>query len=110
MNQLVENFIPFGNSGFDNVTFMPAAEIHETSKTIELKLEIPGKEAKQLDVRVTEDAVAMSGERRSELHYGKFQRVIPLPARIQNAQVKADYKNVLRFKTDFCQGTSEIVP
>jgi hypothetical protein len=41
MNQLVENLTPFGDSGFDNVTFMPAAEIHETSKTIELKLEIP---------------------------------------------------------------------
>lgn len=72
---------------------MLAAEIHETGKTIELKLEIPGMEAKELAIRVKEDAVAISGERRSELRYGKFQRVIPLPARIQNAQVKADYKN-----------------
>jgi HSP20 family protein len=56
-------------------------------------------------VRVTEQAVAISGERRSEtkseqsgmtrseFRYGKFQRVIPLPARIQHDQVKADYQN-----------------
>jgi HSP20 family protein len=62
-------------------------------------------EAKDIDVRVTEQAVAISGERqsetkteergmtRSEFRYGKFQRVIPLPARVQNAQVQADYKN-----------------
>jgi HSP20 family protein len=30
---------------------------------------------------------------RSEFRYGKFQRVIPLPARIQHDQVKADYQN-----------------
>ncbi len=30
---------------------------------------------------------------RSEFHYGKFQRVIPLPARVQNTDVKAEYKN-----------------
>jgi HSP20 family protein len=61
-------------------------------------------EAKDIDVRVTEQAVAISGERqsqttteqrgvnRSEFRYGKFQRVIPLPARVQNDKVQADYQ------------------
>ncbi|WP_293096526.1 Hsp20/alpha crystallin family protein [Moorena sp. SIOASIH] len=58
-----------------------------------------------LDVRVTEQAVSISGKRwsetstqengmkRSEFRYGKFQPVIPLPTRIQHDQVKADYTN-----------------
>jgi HSP20 family protein len=62
-------------------------------------------EAKDLDIQVTMDRVAISGERksetkteehgvtRSEFHYGKFSRVIPLPARIQNTNVTADYKD-----------------
>jgi HSP20 family protein len=29
---------------------------------------------------------------RSEFRYGKFQRVIPLPARVQNDKVQADYQ------------------
>ena len=70
-----------------------------------MKLEVPGVEAKDLDVQVTEDAVSIVGERksqakteengttRSEFQYGKFQRVIPLPARIQNTKVQAEYKD-----------------
>lgn len=84
---------------------VPAAELQETSDAIHLKLEIPGIEAKDLDVKVTENAVLVSGERKSEtktedkgvtkseFHYGKFQRVIPLPARIQNTNVTAEYKD-----------------
>ncbi|MEH1942737.1 MAG: Hsp20/alpha crystallin family protein [Nostoc sp.] len=84
---------------------VPAAEIQETEDAVHLKLELPGLEAKDLDVQVTENAVYVSGERksetkteekgitRSEFHYGKFQRVIPLSTRIQNTKVTADYKD-----------------
>lgn len=30
---------------------------------------------------------------RSEFHYGKFERVIPLTTSVQNDKVKAEYKN-----------------
>ena len=105
MNRLFESLTPSENGGSDPIAFMPAAEMHETPSSIELKLEVPGMEAKDIDVRVTEQAIAITGERqsetkteeggmtRSEFRYGKFQRVIPLPARVQNDQVKADYKN-----------------
>lgn len=84
---------------------VPAAEIQESEDAIHLKIELPGIEAKDLDVQVTENAIYVSGERksetkteekgvtRSEFHYGKFQRVIPLSARIQNTNVTADYKD-----------------
>lgn len=66
MNRLFESFTSSEDGGFDCVAFIPAAEIYETSNTIELKLEAPGMEAKDLDVQVTEDAVAISGEHRFE--------------------------------------------
>ncbi|MBD2358317.1 Hsp20/alpha crystallin family protein [Tolypothrix sp. FACHB-123] len=84
---------------------VPAAELQETETAIHLKLELPGLEAKDLDIQVTEKAVYVSGERksetkteekgvtRSEFNYGKFQRVIPLPAPVQNTNVTADYKD-----------------
>lgn len=84
---------------------IPAAELSQTDEAIHLKLEIPGIEAKDLDIQVTEQAVYVSGERksetktaqksltRSEFRYGKFQRVIPLPAKIQNTKVTAEYKD-----------------
>ncbi|WP_250126072.1 Hsp20/alpha crystallin family protein [Chroococcidiopsis sp. CCMEE 29] len=85
--------------------FIPPAEMHEAADRITLKMEVPGIEAKDLDVKVTAEAVAISGERkseiksdergmqRSEFRYGRFQRVIPLPARIQNDKVQAEFKN-----------------
>ncbi|KAB8320884.1 Hsp20/alpha crystallin family protein [Tolypothrix campylonemoides VB511288] len=88
-----------------NFSRVPAAELQETAEAIHLKLELPGIEAKDLDVQVTQNAISIKGERksetkteekgvtRSEFHYGKFQRVIPLPARIQNTNVTAEYKD-----------------
>lgn len=83
----------------------PVAELHETDAALILKLELPGVEAKDVDIQVSEKAVSVTAERktetktedngnvRSEFYYGKFQRVIPLPARIQNTDVKAEYKD-----------------
>ena len=102
MNRL---FDTFDSSEEKAITFTPAAEMEETEDTIELKLEVPGLESKDLDVQVTAEAVAIKGERRqetktetngmtrSEFRYGTFQRVISLPVRVQNDQVKADYKD-----------------
>ncbi|MBD1835241.1 Hsp20/alpha crystallin family protein [Cyanobacteria bacterium FACHB-472] len=105
MNRLFDEALVPATGGERSLVRVPAAEMEETQEAIHLKLEVPGIEAKDLDVQVTENAVSISGERkeetkteengvtRSEFHYGKFQRVIPLPARIQNTQVQAEYKD-----------------
>ncbi|MEM9538185.1 MAG: Hsp20/alpha crystallin family protein [Cyanobacteria bacterium P01_E01_bin.42] len=88
-----------------NVNFVPAAELEETSEAVLLKLEVPGLDAKDIEIQATAEAVSISGERkaekkveeggvkRSEFYYGSFQRVIPLPVRIQNTSVTAEYTN-----------------
>ena len=91
----------------ERLSFIPPAEMHETTEAVLLKIEIPGMEAKDLDIQVTADSVAISGERksetkteengitRSEFRYGHFRRVIPLPAPINNNNVVAEYKDGL---------------
>ncbi|GAB4207326.1 MAG: Hsp20/alpha crystallin family protein [Coleofasciculaceae cyanobacterium] len=106
MNRLFDDMARTTASGGNGgVAFIPAAEMQETPEAIHLKLEVPGMEAKDLDVQVTAEAVSISGERkeetkteekgmtRTEFRYGKFQRVIPLSTRIQNDKVQAEYKN-----------------
>jgi HSP20 family protein len=105
MNRLMEQFMPSTDGEISAFTSIPSAEMEETADDIRLKLEIPGMEAKDLNVEVTEDSVSISGERksetkteekgmvRSEFHYGKFERIIPLPAYVQNDKVQAEYKN-----------------
>lgn len=105
INRLFDQLAPSGNRDPNRIAFMPSAEMQETPNEVHLKLEIPGLEAKDLDIHVTEEAVSISGERksenkieergkvRSEFRYGKFKRVISLPTRIQTDKVQAEYKN-----------------
>ncbi|BAZ07200.1 Hsp20/alpha crystallin family protein [Calothrix sp. NIES-3974] len=80
---------------------VPAAELTETEDALHLKLELPGMEAKDVDIEVTKDAVKVVAERKtehqegthSEFYYGKYQRVIPLKTKVQNTNVTAEYKN-----------------
>ena len=85
----------------------PAVEIKETDKELVLKAEIPGIDAQDLEVEVGEERVTISGEHKeekssadedknyfhSEFHYGKFQRVVPLPMVIKTDQIKSDFKH-----------------
>lgn len=105
INRLFDRLSPVGSSESRAFAYMPLAEMEETDNEIHLRLEVPGMEAKDLDVKVTEDLVSIHGERktesktedkgviRSELHYGKFERRIPLPAPVQTDQVQAECKN-----------------
>ena len=106
LNRLFDDaLIPENWGEFGNFSQLPAAELTETEDAVHLKLEVPGMESKDLDIQVTADQVSISGERkeesksedkgvtRSEFRYGKFSRVIPLPVRIQNTSVTAEYKD-----------------
>jgi len=105
MNRIFDELLPVTRETRDGITFVPPAEMEETADEIHLKLEIPGMDAKDLNVEVSAEAVSISGERKSEtkteekgvtrteFRYGKFERVIPLPARIQNDKVQAEYKD-----------------
>ncbi|MBE9005776.1 Hsp20/alpha crystallin family protein [Fortiea sp. LEGE XX443] len=105
MNRLFGRLAPTDGGEMAGFNFIPAAELEETDEAIHLKLEVPGIEAKDINVEVTPESVSISGERksetkteekgisRSEFRYGRFQRVIPLPSLIQNDKVQAEYKD-----------------
>ncbi|MBD2461625.1 Hsp20/alpha crystallin family protein [Oscillatoria sp. FACHB-1407] len=86
-------------------TWAPAIELKDAGDNVTLRAQLPGIDAKDLDIQVSKKAVSISGEQRhesktdengvirSEFRYGKFQRVIPLPVAVQNDQVQAEYKD-----------------
>lgn len=104
MNRMFEHVMPTGERDLSEFGFIPTAEMEETDDVIRLKVEVPGLEAKDLNLEVTEDSVTVRGERkqetktegnghtRSELRYGKFERTISLPSHIKCEEVKAEYK------------------
>ncbi len=106
MNQLFDGLASRRMNGDQvGLSFVPAAEMNDTAEAIELKLEVPGLKPEDLDIQVTAEAVSISGERKSEtkseeggvtrteFRYGSFRRVIPLPSRVQNTNVTAEYKD-----------------
>jgi HSP20 family protein len=110
MNRLFNEMMSYGSGeseieSSEGMSFVPAAKLHETPESIALRMEVPGIEPQDLDVKVTAEAMAIQGEcksgikqddkgmRRSEFRYGSFRRVIPLPARIQNDKVQAEFKH-----------------
>lgn len=107
MNRLLDRVVPtdVGNGEKVGLSFIPAVEMTETPEAVQLKLEIPGMEAKDLNVEVTADSLTINGERKSEIkteeegftrtefRYGKFHRVIPLPVQVDNTNVAAEYKD-----------------
>ncbi|MBG1240816.1 Hsp20/alpha crystallin family protein [Nostoc sp. NZL] len=110
MDQLFSDITAAERSSSDisaspRTAWVPAVELSDNGSEFLLRVEIPGVEAKDLDVQVTQDAVSITGEHRYEKHsesnakvhsefrYGKFTRIIPLPSKVQNQQVKADLKD-----------------
>jgi len=84
--------------------FGPVVDIQETGKDIRVTAELPGMDAKDIDVEVDTSTVTIRGEKRLEkeeesgdwfLHessHGSFQRVLALPAAVETDQAKATFK------------------
>lgn len=106
MNRLFDDMItPINRQNGVGLAYTPAAEFDETDDAYHLKLEVPGLEPNDIDIEATAEAISISGERKSktktddkgmtrtEFRYGKFERVLPLPGRVEHQNVTANYKN-----------------
>ncbi|MBW4421750.1 MAG: Hsp20/alpha crystallin family protein [Myxacorys californica WJT36-NPBG1] len=103
-DRMFEDLVPTREALLKSEHWSPAVELASTDTEFTLRAQLPGIDAKDLDVQVGQKAVSISGEHkfektenngyfRSEFRYGTFQRVIPLPAPVQNEQVKAEFKD-----------------
>jgi HSP20 family protein len=86
-------------------TWAPAVDIHETEHELVVKADLPGVEAKDLDIRVENNILTIRGERRFEKKvnednylrveraYGSFSRSFSLANTVNPDGIKADYQN-----------------
>jgi HSP20 family protein len=90
-------------------SFAPPVDIYEDEHTISLKMELPGMDEEDIDVRIEGNTLAVHGERkfekdekeenyrRIERQYGSFTRSFTLPSSVDPSQVSAHYdKGVLK--------------
>jgi HSP20 family protein len=90
-------------------SFAPAVDVYEDEHKVTLKIEVPGIDEKDIDVRVENNTLTVHGERkiekeekdenyrRVERQYGAFTRTFTLPTTVDTDNVSATYdKGVLK--------------
>ncbi len=92
-----------GEGPLTTASFVPAVDVYEDNDKVVLKLEVPGVEEKDLDVRVENHTLTVKGERkfekeekeenfhRIERRYGSFYRAFTLPNTVDTENVAASY-------------------
>ena len=101
----------FGETSLSKIGFakwQPLVDISETDAHLIVKAELPGIDAKDVDVSITGDRLTIKGEKqqekeekeescyRSERYYGAYQRVIDLPTPVEEDKTEATFdKGVL---------------
>ncbi len=77
----------------------------ETKDNYVVKAEVPGIDAKHIDISLTGDVLTIKGEKRQEKEekeedyhlversYGSFSRSVRIPAEVESNKIKASYKN-----------------
>jgi HSP20 family protein len=111
MNRLFrESYSPQGpEEALTTTSYAPPVDIYEDEHNITLKLEVPGIDEKDIDVRIENTTLTVHGERkiekdekeenfrRVERQYGEFTRSFTLPSSVDLGQVSAHYdKGVLK--------------
>ena len=111
VNRLIrEAYSPVGpEEALTATSFAPPVDIYEDEHYITLKLEVPGVDEKDIDVRIENNTLTVHGERkfekeekeenfrRVERHYGSFTRSFNLLDSVDAEQVRAHYdKGVLK--------------
>jgi len=105
-----ESYSPEGpEEALTTTTFAPPVDIYEDEHTIAVKMEVPGIDEKDIDVRIENNTLTIHGERkmekeekeenfrRVERQYGSFTRSFTLPSSVDTGQVNANYdKGVLK--------------
>jgi HSP20 family protein len=85
----------------------PALDVSETKDAIVVKAEVPGMDAKDIELSLLGDVLTLKGEKKQEKEekdehyyrversYGAFARAVRLPASVDGSKVAASFKNGL---------------
>jgi len=85
--------------------FVMPVEVYETPQEVVVRVELPGVSKENVDVTVRDNYLVVKAEKKEEIEedrehlhvseriYGKFERVVPLPADVDPEGAKATFQN-----------------
>ena len=112
MNRLFrDNYGDSRDEALTTTAFAPPVDVYEDEHNVVLKLEVPGIDEKDIDVRVENNTLTVHGERkfekeereenfrRVERQYGSFTRSFTLPTTVDSENIQATYdKGILKIQ------------
>ena len=121
MDRLWDDYFGSGRRGLQPLAeFAPAVDVKETDTEIVVKAEVPGMDAKDINISVTGEVLTIKGEKKDEKEekeenyhliersHGSFSRSLVLPAAVDMDKIEAKYdKGVL---TVSCPKREEVKP
>lgn len=99
-----DDFTPARWFGGGRDTYLPSIDVKETDKEVKIVAELPGMEANDVDISLSENVLTIRGEKKEEKEekdgnyyhrecsFGRFHREIPLPAEVKQDNVNAEFK------------------
>ncbi|WP_083790679.1 Hsp20/alpha crystallin family protein, partial [Sulfurihydrogenibium yellowstonense] len=104
INRIFKELVPAEQTA-EVVVWSPRVDVYEKDNNVVIEAEIPGAKKEDIELKVKDNAVIIRGEvkkeeekkdenyYRRERFYGKFERVIPLPADVKIEEAKAEYQD-----------------
>lgn len=109
MNRAFESFWSQASRSFGGLAgsgdAVPRSDVVETDSGVEVSIELPGLDEKEVEVTLTDETLTIRGEKKverreekrgyyvSERSYGSIYRSIPLPAGVDSDKAEATFKN-----------------
>ncbi|EPX87705.1 heat shock protein Hsp20 [Rubellimicrobium thermophilum DSM 16684] len=106
MNRVFENFWNrLGHLDWPWGSGEAKSDMVETDDAVEISIELPGMEMKDIEVTISDDMLTVKGEKRierqeekkgyylSERSYGAIYRTIPLPPGVDGDKAEASFRN-----------------
>ena len=105
MNDLRAQLAGDGKEDWLAGAMAPALDMAETDTAIDVRMDLPGITAKDIDIQVNGNVLTVSGDRKEEQEekgktfhriersYGSFSRTVTLPCAVNESEVAAEYKD-----------------
>jgi HSP20 family protein len=95
---------PFRNFGLSSDAFSPKIDVVDGETELKVRAELPGMDAEDVDVSVTQDVLTIRGEKREESEdrgkdyyrversFGSFSRSVQLPCEVDPGEADATFE------------------
>jgi HSP20 family protein len=105
LHDLLSEMSPQMGEGWLTTDFATALDVAETDKTVEVRMDAPGIKAADIDIRLNNNVLTISGEKKEEKEekgktyhrversVGTFSRSITLPCPVNEDKIDAQYRD-----------------